>query len=246
MAQTELLVSTLKRELKSQGKTYADVAAILDISEASVKRLFSSQQFTLKRLEKICAMLNFEFSELVYRMKKSQQQLSELSWEQEKEIAGDIILLLVTVNIISGLTYQEIIEIYQITAAECTGKLTLLDKLNIIELLPNNRVKLLVSPNFHWLPNGPIQQFFQEKVEQDFFSSRFDKRTEKLIVANALLTDSSNARLQKKMERLLNEFNDLLREDYSIPNDKKHGTTIVLALRQWQYSLFKQLQQKND
>lgn len=241
MAQTVALIDTLKRELKAQGKTYVDVAAALELSEASVKRLFAEKNFTLQRLEAVCELLNMELSELVQKMSKEQRQLTQLTRDQEKEIANDLILLLITVSVISGMTYQDILNAYDIPASECIQKLAKLDRLKIIDLLPGNRVKLLVAPNFHWLPNGPIQQFFQQKVEQDFFSSRFDKANEKLIVTNAILTDSSNARIQKKMERLAAEFNELLQEDHSAPNSKKHGTTMVLAIRQWQYSLFKKV-----
>lgn len=241
MAQVAPLIDTLKRELKAQGKTYIDVAEQLELSEASVKRLFAERNFTLQRLEAICDLLNLELSELFQMMSKEQRQLTQLTREQEKEIANDLILLLITVSVISGMTYSDIQNAYNIPETDCIQKLAKLDRLKIIELLPGNRVKLLIAPNFHWLPNGPIQQFFQEKVEQDFFSSRFDKANEKLIVTNAILTNSSNARLQKKMERLAAEFNELMQEDHSAPNDKKHGTTMVLAIRQWQYSLFKKV-----
>ncbi|WP_067864891.1 helix-turn-helix domain-containing protein [Neptuniibacter marinus] len=241
MAQAGPLIDTLKRELKAQGKTYADVAKVLELSEASVKRLFADKNFTLERLEHICDMLNIELSELVQRMSKAQHQLIQLTRDQEKEIANDLTLLLITVSVISGMSYDDIIYTYNIPETTCIQKLAQLDRLKIIDLLPNNRVKLLVAPNFHWLPNGPIQQFFQEKVEQDFFSSRFDKANEKLIVTNAILTDSSNARLQKKMERLAAEFNELMQEDHAAPSQQKNGTTMVLAIRQWQYSLFKKM-----
>ncbi|WP_299178619.1 helix-turn-helix transcriptional regulator [uncultured Neptuniibacter sp.] len=241
MAQVGPLIETLKRQLKAQGKTYVDVAKALDLSEASVKRLFAERNFTLQRLEIICDMLDIELSELVQKMSADQQQLTQLTRDQEREIAEDLILLLITVSVISGMSYSDILNAYDIAETECIQKLAKLDRLKIIDLLPNNRVKLLIAPNFHWLPNGPIQQFFQQKVEQDFFSSRFDKANEKLIVTNAILTDSSNARLQKKMERLATEFNELMKEDHAAPNGEKHGTTMVLAIRQWQYSLFKKI-----
>lgn len=241
MSQTGQLVDVLKKELKAQGKTYQDVADILELSEASVKRLFSDRNFTLDRLEKISHLLNLQMSDLFLKLKQQQQQLSRLSREQEKEIAGDLLLLLVSVSVISGMRFEEILSSYQISEAECIQKLAHLDRLKLIELLPGNRVKLLVAPNFNWLPNGPIQQFFQEKVEQDFFNSRFDKANEKLLVSNALLTDSSNALLQQKMQALVADFNQMMQEDSTAPAEKKHGTTMVLAIRQWQYSLFRQL-----
>ena len=44
MPQTTELMHTLKKLLKRHNKTYVDVATCLDLSEASVKRLFSEQK----------------------------------------------------------------------------------------------------------------------------------------------------------------------------------------------------------
>lgn len=50
MSQTHALIQALKKQLRAQGKTYADVADLLELSEASVKRLFATESFTLQRL----------------------------------------------------------------------------------------------------------------------------------------------------------------------------------------------------
>jgi DNA-binding Xre family transcriptional regulator len=47
-------VDTLKQELRKQRITYRRVSEALELSETSVKRLFSEEAFSLKRLEKIC------------------------------------------------------------------------------------------------------------------------------------------------------------------------------------------------
>ncbi len=238
MAQTDLLIKTLKKQLKAHGKTYADVAKLLDLSEASVKRLFAEQNFTLQRLEKICLMLGLELAELVQAMVNDRNAVTQLTWEQEQIIVSDMLLLMLAVCVINGYTYDDLFSQYQLDRHECLQKLVVLDRLKIIELLPGNRIKLLVAPNFSWIPNGPIQKLFQERVEQDFFNSRFDKKTEHLIVLNGLLSESGNAEFQKKMRRLANEFADVCQQEKPLAIDKRHGTTVVVALRQWQYSLF--------
>ncbi|MBY4678934.1 XRE family transcriptional regulator [Marinobacterium arenosum] len=240
MSQSSRLIQALKRELKAQDKTYADVAVVLALSEASVKRLFSDGNLSLKRLEAICELAGLELAELVRRAALHEPRLTELSHEQEQQIASDMPLLLVAVSVVHGLSYEEILQLYQIEQPLLIQKLARLDRLKLIELLPGNRIKLRVAPNFNWRPNGPIQRFFFDKVQEDFFRSRFDKRSEKLLVLNGILSDHSNAELQKKMQRLADEFNGLLLEDQSTPLDNKAGNTLVLALRQWQYSLFKQ------
>jgi len=238
MAQIQSLVQTLKKQLKAHGKTYADIAASLDLSEASVKRLFADQSFTLQRLEAVGQLVGLQISDLVQLMLQEQPQLVQLTTEQEKEIISDPLLLMITANVINGLSYQDIIDKYTIKPTDCIQKLAQLDRLKIIELLPNNRIKLLIAPNFAWLPNGPIQQFYQTQLEQEFFQCRFDKESEKLIVLNGLLTKASNIEVQKKMQQLANSFNELIKEDMPLAYDKKNGSTAVFALRQWQYSMF--------
>ncbi len=238
MAQIQALVQTLKKQLKAHGKTYTDVAHALELSEASVKRLFAEQNFTLQRLDSISQLIGLQISDLVQLMMQEQPELVELTEEQEKQIVSDPLLLMITANVINCLTYEDIINKYSIKPTDCIQKLAHLDRLKIIELLPNNRIKLLIAPNFSWRPNGPIQRFYQQQLEREFFQCRFDKESEKLIVLNGLLTKTSNLELQKKMQQLANSFNELIKEDIPQPFDKKYGNTAVIALRQWQYSLF--------
>lgn len=49
MAQQAQIVAELKRSLKEAGVTYSSVAKRLNLSVASVKRLFSAGDFTLQR-----------------------------------------------------------------------------------------------------------------------------------------------------------------------------------------------------
>ncbi len=53
MLKASLLIDALKRELKARSITYADLAARIDMSEASVKRMFAQKNFTLQRLDEI-------------------------------------------------------------------------------------------------------------------------------------------------------------------------------------------------
>ena len=54
MSQAIAVVEALKRALKAKKQTYAHVARELKMSEATVKRMFSSHHFTLERFEQVC------------------------------------------------------------------------------------------------------------------------------------------------------------------------------------------------
>jgi len=246
MAQLTTLIKVVKKQLRAQGLTYADVARTLELSEASVKRLFAEQNFTLQRMEVIAELVGLELSELMQLVAKEQQQLSELTLEQEQEIADDLPLLLVTVCVMNHYSFQDILDDYEISEMELIRKLAKLDKLKLIELLPNNRIKLLIAPNFKWQARGPILQFFRRKIQRDFFRTDFDKELEKLNVLNGLLSTESVKKLQHRMQRLADEFNNLIKEDAHLELSEKNGITLVMAERQWDYSIFDRYNTSKD
>lgn len=238
MAQTRELIKTLKSALKANGKTYADVAVALGLTEASVKRLFSQQSFSLARLDQVCNLIDLEITDLVQLMNEQQQRLRQLTIEQEREITRDVTLTLVTVCVLNRWTMDDILSYYHISETECVRHLAKLDRLKLIELMPGNRIRLMVAPNFSWHENGPIQTFFQKKISQEFFSTRFNRDDECLIVLNGMFSAQSNAEFQRKLKRLAREFDLLNNDDAALDLEHRFGSTLVLAMRGWQYGLF--------
>lgn len=238
MKQTVQLTDALKQALRAHKKTYADVAQMLDLSEGSVKRLFAGNGFTMERFEKVCAMINMDITDIVQLMNERSVNLKQLTWEQESEIANDLTLLLVAICALNRWTVEDVLENYKLTETQVIHHLATLDGMKLIELLPGNRIKILASPNFKWIENGPIQKFFKEKVGKDVFNSRFDRQTEKLVVVSAMLTKKSNAVLQKKLDKLMIEMDQLNNEDAGLPVKEKIGTTLVMAIREWNYGVF--------
>ena len=106
MALTTALIEVLKRELKSRDITYADVAKHLDLSEASIKRMFSAKDFMLSRLDDICEFAGIEFADLARAVEARDTLLTQLSPEQEKELANDAKLMLAAVASIHHLTFE--------------------------------------------------------------------------------------------------------------------------------------------
>lgn len=246
MAQTQQLIDALKRSLKAHGLTYADVARHLDLSEANIKRLFSKRTFTLERLDQVCQLMQIEITDLVQEMNEwsGATAITGLSLEQEAEIAGNLELLLVAVCVLNRWSMQEIMQRFHLSEPQCIRHLVKLDRLGLIELLPKNIAKVRVARNFKWREDGPIQRFFQEKLEADFFSSRFDRPEEKLVVVNGMLSESANRVFQRKLEQVAREFDELNDNDARLPLAERMGTTVVLAMRPWSYGLFDSLRRQ--
>jgi hypothetical protein len=60
-----------------------------------------------------------------------------------------------------------------------------------------------------------------------------------------MLSQESNAIFRRKLERLAREFDEMTKEERSLPLDKRSGYTSVLAVRDWRFSVFEQFK-KSD
>lgn len=244
MAQTEALIDTLKRALKNNQLTYADVARQLEMSEANIKRMFASKRFSLDRLEDICSLMQMELSDLFQLYEESRQRITRLTKQQETELVSNTKLLLVAVSVRNHLCFDDIINNYDITPTECIQHLAKLDRLKIIDLLPGNRIKLRIDEHFNWLPNGPIEQFYQKQIQSQFMKAGFNGEMEERLFLFGLMSEASTRVMMNKIKSLAREFAELHRHDASLPLDKRHNIGFMMALRPWELDVFRPLVQK--
>ncbi len=244
MSQTDAVVEALKRSLKARKLTYAQVAHGLKMSEASVKRMFASRHFTLERFEQVCQIAGLGLTELARQVDSEGNLISHLTLEQEREVVGNAKLFLVAVCTLNNMTLEQILAAYEIQKAECIQLLLRLDKIKFLELMPNNRIRLKVAPNFSWLPNGPILQYFMTRAQQEYFRSRFDGPNEFITVVNAMLSPASSAQFVAKLRKLAREFAELHNDDRHLPIGARRPASVVLALRPWELDDFYKLRRK--
>jgi transcriptional regulator with XRE-family HTH domain len=158
MAQQTQIVTELKRALKEQGLTYAAVARRMELSIATVKRLFAGGDFSLRRIDAICDLLGLELSDILERARNRGPTGNKLTLAQERMIVADPKLLLVTWLVVNRTRFEEIIRDYDFTERELQRYLIKLDRLAVIALQPMNRVRLLIGRRFSWRPGGPVQR----------------------------------------------------------------------------------------
>lgn len=246
MAQSHAVITTLKQALKSNGLTYADVAAGLDMSEANVKRMFALERFTLERLEEVCRLMQMELSDLFQLYEASRQRITQLTEEQEKELVADAKLLLVAVCVRNNLGFDEIIANYQISETECIRYLAKLDRLKVIDLLPYNKFKLRIDENFHWLPNGPIERFYEREIQGEFLKAGFNQGGDRRLFLSGLLSERSQELVLSRLQGLAKEFTELHRQDRQLPLDKRNNVGLLIALREWEFSVFQPYSRKSS
>ncbi len=242
MSTTQDLVTALKAELKAARVTYAALAAELGMSESSIKRVFSKADMPLSRIDDVLRVLKMDFAELARKVADAQPLRSELTLDQERAVVADPRLLLIAICALSQWSFEEIVASYRYSEAECTAYLLLLDRLGIIELRPLNRYRLKVAKGFRWRPNGPVMDFFRRHVAPDYFGGGFDDEGETLMLVHGHIGIASAATLTERLERIGQDFALQHLADQKLPESRKRSYTLVVGMRSWLFSAFRDLQ----
>jgi DNA-binding Xre family transcriptional regulator len=87
---TARIMTSLKRIMKSREITYAELGRRIQLSEASIKRIFSHATLSLERLDEICGALEVSIQEVVRLAGEQATDAPELlTLEQESALAAD-------------------------------------------------------------------------------------------------------------------------------------------------------------
>jgi len=242
MTTSTKLVKALKQALKTRGITYKALADRLDLSESAIKQMFSTGNLSLKRLDELCAVLELDIADLVNLTGADEPKMEQLPAEYEQEIVADNRLLLFAYCLINYWQVDEILDRYQISPEESIRYLRRLDQMKLIEALPGNRVRLLIANNFKWRKNGAIERFFRSKVQMEFFDSDFTDDGAVRIVKNGMLSKKSQLQLAERLQAIGELFDDASAEERKLPASQRQGTTMVLAIRNWFFEGFRELE----
>ena len=231
MSRTRDLTDALKKVLKQAGLTYADVAQHLALSEASVKRLFKEQSFSVRRMEQVCELVGADLLELVRTVDDAKGRVLELSEAQERELADDLALLIAAICVLNRYRFEDVLASYRIDRHALQQKFASLDRLGIIELLPDNRYRLRVSRGFRWRRNGPIERFFIRSVLSSFLDRKLMRSQDSFHFAWGTISDETARRYIDRLKRLNDEFNEAADADAQLPLEQRSGAGLMLAFR---------------
>jgi DNA-binding Xre family transcriptional regulator len=246
MSTSVKIIQTLKQQLKLAGIPYRELARNLGLSESAVKQMFASGNFSLKRLDEICDVLKIDIAEIIELSIRADQRIEELGETLEKEIVSDIPLLVVAYCLVNYWTVEDILDFYRIEGSEIIQLLAKLDRMKLIELLPGNRVRLLISNNFKWIRNGPIEKFFRSQVQDEFFQGDFSADGALQIIKNADISERGKSRLIERLIAVGSLFDDISREDKNLAIDQRRATSMILAIRNWEFTVFASMERRTN
>ncbi len=218
--------------------TYKSLSEQLQLSEASIKRCFSQQSFTLERLEQVCEALGLTLSDVFIQVAQTQPRVSQLSQAQERELLENPRLLLAAVCVRDGWQFNEIIDYYDISEPEAVRLMVKLDRLKLIEFLPGNRYRLLIAQDFRWIPGGPLERFMEQEVMVKFMAPKKNEPWAFRFYLRGRYSASSVEIIQRRLNQLTREAAELNEEDARLPISERTHMGLLMAMRPWEPSLF--------
>jgi transcriptional regulator with XRE-family HTH domain len=229
-SQSVYLVDALKRALKDQGMTYADVAAALGVSHASIKRIFAQRSFTLERIEQLCELIGISFLDLARLAEEGRPSAPDtLSDTQEQALVDEPILLFTYHLLLGGWTVARIELDYKVDQALLIPALVKLERMGLIHLLPGNAVRLMTARNIKWRPGGPIRRFFDQRVKEEFLDHDFSSPGSVWEFEIGELSEASRALLARRIANLFREVRDLIAHDAALPAGVKANVGLLIA-----------------
>ena len=236
MSQTKELLKALKKCLRAKGLTYRDVATALKLSEASVKRIFSEQTFSVSRLEEVCRFLDMSIYDLARLTRQTvEDEVSRLNAEQEQGLADDPLVLTYFYLLLTGRTPEKIAQEFGLDGRQQNTMLVRLSRLKLVELYPNNSGRLLTGRRIDWRQDGPIRRMYEKQVQEAFLDSRFTSDDELFRFETGELSDASAKVILKKIDRLTQDFDEYSELDISTPAPKKKAIALMIGFRPWTF-----------
>jgi transcriptional regulator with XRE-family HTH domain len=236
MTETDALTELLKQALKAKGLTYKDVATLLDMTEAGVKRSFSLKTFSLHRFEQLCSLAGTTLENLSSGIASHKEQnLHEYTLEQEKLFSETPQYLAVFDQLLNGKTVKKIEKKLKLSKGQVSSSLKEIEKVGLIEWLPKDRIRILVS-DVKWRENGPLRRKFSKLAKDEFLQHDFSGKNENFSFSILKLTPKSFAELNIRIKELLTEFSQKGEVQSKMGLEQK-SVGLLSAVREWNFSV---------
>jgi len=224
---TEIICNQIKKKLKEKNITQSQFANLMQVSEPTIKRWLKGEGLLLKDLISMLNRLDLQLSDLASLAEGSMSTQFVYSIEHEKAFIQHQGLLAFFDLLIRGKTPTQIAKKFKLTKKSMIFYLSNLDKLKLIEWLPNNKAKILIQGEPNWIPKGPLSQKFRKEVITEFTNIYLNDRKNLKLGVYALSTSTCD-KINEKYQEII-EFARISEIRDSQANPSSHLTTLILG-----------------
>lgn len=212
--ESKQITQTVKQLLKVQGKRYPELAEYLGISLASVKRILNGSDIQVSKLSQISNFLGLDFFELIEKSKSENQKVFKFTVEQELFLSQEINHFLILRMLLMHDTKQKIMKNLNISEQKINKVLFALEKVDLIELHPNDIIKNKIHFPVKWIENGMLEKTYNELIINKISNTiksvginrKYNSTQSHINVKELLLTQNESLELKSKFSDLIKSY----------------------------------------
>lgn len=166
----EVAMSAVKGALKKQKLTYAELARRMQLSESGLKKILSGKDGSFQRLARICEELGLSLRDLL----AGEDDTHEISFtpaQQEYLTSNAAALRLYWALVYERRLLPEAEKLAGLNGRDTFSALRKLDQLNLLELLPENRLRIPSVRSVRWVGDGPLIRKLHREWSAGFVKS---------------------------------------------------------------------------
>lgn len=215
------MLARLKEILQARRLRYSDVAALMGVSEKSIKRYMSGKGVTLPVLEQLCAAAGMSLSELSELAGVGDEKERPWTTDQQEAVLAAEPRLAITLALLSnGWTSARILRENLSTHSELNAILVRLDRLGVITLHPNNRTTLRVRMRTIDTASEPLRRVITQAGTRVLANLDMADPGAHWRLNYARLGPASVERVILRLNAFLEEVAELSRQDMDLGGDQ--------------------------
>jgi len=233
LAQSDIprVIAGLKAILRARQITYREIAAQLGVHEATVKRQLNGGALSLTTLERIGRAAGVRLVDLIEAAQDVAHPVTQpITPQQEAALVGNLFRAFLFYLLQCGWTATSIRAEFDLDEAVIVGHLTKLDRLGLIRLLPNNRVRVLVARRAEWSDHGPARSSIDRWTATQFGEAQLSA-IGSYEVETVKISSASLAQLRAMARDLADTATEAGARDRSVSNLPTAWHSLLVAIR---------------
>lgn len=229
-----LILQELKRLLKQAKAPYKDLASALRVSESGLKKIMNAKDCSVSRLEQICEFLGVSLADVIRDLEDQNLRGVSFTPEQEKYFTDHRDgFLLYWFLVYERRSVDESRVLLKLSEKDAWKILNRLDKLELLELLPENKLRIPHPQGISWLGQTKFMtelylKWSHSLVDQVVKASERDSRY--LMIRYLQMSEATWLELKAAMGKIEKTFaNRAVREMRLQGRPLKHVRWLTLA-----------------
>lgn len=240
---TTAIFLRLKKELKLRGKTYSDIAEPLMLTTSGVKKLFTSHDISLKRLETICQLVGLTVSEVINEA--SEDFVKDFSFSQEQElllIQNPELFHLYWKMRVESMPLHEYKKTYldknKKSKSAIDHSLKKLEKVGLVVISKWGDIRFSDNGLTRWQSQSALVQILNRKWSQDLIESVLSRNSKHDFynLSRLKLSEETYAQLKNELLNLADRYSIMATKESNLKSKKsKNEIALMLVAAEYQF-----------